>query len=547
LSTAADPLATKLTKDPRALEALSDELARMGPVVNFPWHGQQEHALRAATDVVAVIGGNRSGKTQVAVGIVSRLVRREGPIYQRLRNPEGRPITIWVAPQTFEKYHSLWEERLTHMAFEGITFEYVRSPFPVFKWKDAHGGGVLAGKAQKQGFLAFESNEVDLIVFDEEPDDPQIITSAKTRFATTNGVMVLAYTPLKGMSFTYHQLYAPTVKPELEVADRVYRNGNSVTVVKMGMADNPEAVAGGGVARIVADPSMTEAEKAARLYGEYGYTEGLLIPQWAMVGLTQGDPYVIERLPAGRAYSWVLTADPNKRHGALLTAIDHEGNRFYCAEHYAESIPDSHHAAEYMRMLAQFGVTLDECQVWCDPGGAGAQAMLNLAEAGIFARGVPKDPGSVSASIKRLRGAAFIDPTHRHPVTGRLGAPRVYFLRSLASTWSVRNVEYRESRLMWEFRQYRQKEEAAPDTPVKEFDDLVDCARYVELVRAISPDAPMQDWKSQLRAGLDDASRREQDEFDKLAAQHERMYANMKAQAAARFIAERQNPNNKLH
>jgi phage terminase large subunit-like protein len=273
-------------------------LAQFGPLVTFPWHTQQQFALAAATNVVMILGGNQSGKTTSAVGIVSRLVRRDGPIYRRLRNPERRPLKVWVSPQTFEKYKSNWELRLRQEVFGGIPHQYderamdadvpgvkahyVQTPQPVFTWDDACAeGNTLWGKSQDQGFLAFESDVVDLIVFDEEPTDKRVYTSAQQRLATTNGVIVLAFTPLLGMSWTHGTLYVPTVKPEYKVADRVWKHGNAVTLVQMGMADNPESVAGGGVARIQQDPGMTQAEKNTRLFGHYGFAEGLIFPQFA--------------------------------------------------------------------------------------------------------------------------------------------------------------------------------------------------------------------------------------------------------------------------
>jgi hypothetical protein len=82
-------------------------------------------------------------------------------------------------------------------------------------------------------------------------------------------------------------------------------------------------------------------------------------------------------------------------------------------------------------------------------------------------------------------------------------------------------VDYDESRLMWELRQYRQKATTtggvaqAPDTPVKEYDDLVDCMRYLELVRPFAPKA--EDTTAlRERAKLDRLSRKASEEFDEL-------------------------------
>jgi phage terminase large subunit-like protein len=268
-------------------QQLARDLDYLGLLVNFPWHVQQQFALAAATNVVDVLGGTQSGKTQVGMGIVSRLVRREGPIYRRLKDPESRPLKTWVSPQTFEKYKSNWEPRLIGQVFHGLQYEYVQSPQPVFRWHDAvtkrlgAGPNELWGKAQEQGFMAFESDVVDLIVMDEEPADKRIHTSSVQRFATTNGVLVYTFTPLKGMTWTHGMFYVPTVKDEYKVADRVWRHGNAITLIQMGMADNPASVAGGGVARLQQDPGITQAEKNTRLYGHYGYAEGLIFKEFA--------------------------------------------------------------------------------------------------------------------------------------------------------------------------------------------------------------------------------------------------------------------------
>ncbi|KKL24421.1 hypothetical protein LCGC14_2415520, partial [marine sediment metagenome] len=205
------------------------------------------------------------------------------------------------------------------------------------------------------------------------------------------------------------------------------------------------------------------------------------------------NPYLIDKLPPKRVYSWVLTCDPNKRHGGLLTAIDHLGNRFYVAEHYQEDVPDRVHAEAYHVMLNARKLRPQDVSMFADPGGAGAQAIVNLSDHGIYCRAVKKDAGSVKTSIEVIRRAATPDPMHSHPTAktddGKpvMGAPYTYFLTSLHSEWEADGVEFRESRLMWELRQYRQKLKMPPDTPLKEKDDLVDCMRYVELVRPFTP------------------------------------------------------------
>ena len=846
---------------------LQRDLDYLGLLVSFPWHTQQLAALNAATDVVVILGGTRAGKSQNALGIVSRLVRREGPIYRRLRKPENRPLKIWIAPLTFEKYQSVWEPRLIGDVFKGIKYDYVTSPHHVFKWDDAcakgnsvwgkclpgwetavmadgshrpiaslrpgdwvlgctaagvasparvtgmettgrkevlrvtftdgttlhastdhrvlwqyHAGGkryglrrglatlhtvaskkwgspscltarerqyaptsplrvppyllgallgdgtirtagvrltsvdqavvdrcerdldvmgyrwspvhkimytavekvrrpgrrprgrliaamgdlglldiksdkkfvpeayfrashadrleliaglvdsdgdyrrfsstsrqlaedfmrlvrsvgghatirekwttctnsatrarclswlvdfnitgatvpiqlprkrkpastfprdtaarrvessvsigfhecydisidhpdhlFLAGSAEvavhntsDQGYMSFESDEVDLVIFDEEPEDQKVYTAAVQRFATTNGVVVLAYTPLRGMTWTNSSLYVPTVKPANEVASRVWQLGTAISVIQMGMADNPAAVEGGGVERLRNDVSISEAERNTRLYGMYGFAEGLIWPECADLIPGGRSPYLLDSLPADRPYHWVLTTDPNKRHGGLLCAIDPDDNWIVVAEHYAENLPDTLHARAYLNILRSFGLVTPQGHVdptvgvYADPGGAGAQAIINMGETGLFAQPVPKDAGSVSASIKSIRRRLWVDPGHLHPVTKVQGAPHLYFLRGLRSRWKAEGQDYHDSRLMWEMRQYRQKDGSPPDTPIKALDDVCDPLRYLALVRPTASTVPTTTVSEQ-RRHLDQLSRREQTEFD---------------------------------
>jgi hypothetical protein len=165
-------------------------------------------------------------------------------------------------------------------------------------------------------------------------------------------------------------------------------------------------------------------------------------------------------------------------------------------------------------MLAEFRVREDDVQAFADPGGAGAQAIINLAEVGFFAQPVPKDPGSVAASIKRVRRLASIDRTNAHPVTGELGAPHLYFLRTLRSQWQTAGHKYDESRLFWELRQYRQKPETAPDTPIKKFDDVVDPLRYLQLAHVEGAEFTVFDQAVMERAKLDPVSRKEAEQYD---------------------------------
>jgi len=472
----------------------------------FGWSPPQLTALKAHTDIIMILGGSQSGKSTTGAGIVGRLIRREGPVYRRLRNPE-RPLKVWVAPLTLEKWRSNWESRLLTDVFSGLGATYTQSPHPVITWRDEYGENQLWGKSQDQGFMAFESDTVDLIVLDEEPEDVRLYGACMQRFATTNGVLVLAFTPLLGMDWTYAKLYEPYAKPEFQRAPRVWKSTpkgvtSGVTIVQMGMADNPAAL--GAAEKLANDPVISEQEKRTRLYGEYGFVEGLVFPEFQ-----DWKRYFLPSLPVGKPYSFVLTADPNKRHAGLLTALDHEGNWYCVAEHFELDKPDSHHAMQYATILARFHCPNAQC--FADPGGAGAQSIINMAETGVFFAPVPKDAGSVKASIDVVKRMAWVDPGHWHPTDmderGRrkLGAPRMYFVGSLwTSHW---DGHQNDSRLVWELQRYRWQQNQ-PFKPVKADDDATDCLRYLALVRPFQAEEP-DNRKARLRETLDGLSYRE--------------------------------------
>ena len=469
----------------------------------FPWHPQQRIGLLAHTDVVMVLGGSQSGKSTLLAGMVGRLIRREGPIYARLRNKE-QPLKLWIAPLTLEKWRSNWESRLLTDVFSGLGATYTQSPHPVIAWRDEYGENTLWGKSQDQGFMAFESDTVHFIGLDEEPEDPRIYGSCMQRFATTNGVLVLAFTPLLGMDWTYSRIYEPVAKPEFQRGDRIWKSTpkgdqSGVTIIQMGMADNPAAR--DAAEKLKRDPVISEQEKRTRLYGDYGFVEGLVFPQFQ-----DWKRYFLPTLPQGRSYSWVLTIDPNKRHAGLLTALDHEGNWYAVAEHFATDHPDSWHAQKYHEMLAMFHCP--HAQVFADPGGSGAQSIINMGERGVFAAPVPKDAGSVKASIDLISRMAWVDPGHWHPTDRdekgrrRLGAPRIYFCGTLwTSRWEGHE---NDSRLVWELQRYRWQQNVA-FKPVKADDDCTDCLRYLALVRPFEPSEP-DTRKAQLLEKLDKLS-----------------------------------------
>jgi phage terminase large subunit-like protein len=376
-------------------------------------------------------------------------------------------------------------------------------------------GDTLYGKTQEQALLQFESSEVDIVWFDEIPTDESIFNSCLLRLRVTHGIIILTYTPLMGLDWTFQRFWKLLVKQgrAIKDSDRAWyhapEKGRGVVVVQTGTRDNP--VARDYADEIEADPEMSDAEKAARLYGIYGFAEGALLPR--LSGLDLESPsgwqkyYVLDNLPGatiheggsrrrlpGGIAEWSLWADPNKSFGTVLWARDYDDNMIAVDYHLEEGWADLQHVEALREILAELGLNEAHVAKYADYGGAGAHSIVNLAFHGMAFNNVEKGPGSVSRSIKRLRGRTFFDPNHSHPLLGPLteeehgivGAPRIYFyrprlLKELADALTGR-VSMR-CELLSQLSQARQTDDVKkpPDTPhkdVKDKLDLFDCSRY---------------------------------------------------------------------
>jgi phage terminase large subunit-like protein len=575
----------------------------------FPWHDTQEFLRDGWADVLPMdmirgvrviegLGGNRSGKSAVGKGTLADILDRKSPLNSQLvkQGSDGKPVpmtpydplNIWIVPPTGEKFRQDWvapaDGRGIRWWMGDRFYKEVQAPDHIFyglieappgtpdeetldgegKWLDPldpHDGRIdpakvdkIIGKSQDQRLHTFEASTLHFAFIDEEPQDPQKVTSIRFRLGTTNGAMIFTFTPLNGLSWSYRRWYKPLVEQgrAVEVGERrwVHLNENSGTahiICQMSMEENP--MAREFSREIREDPELTEAEKAARVDGKYGYVKGALIKNLAGMDLEAptGDHqvYVVDRLPGrpyrdddgnrkvadGRIVQWYMVADPNKSYGATLACTDQDGNVYFVGEHLEEGWPTRKHARAMERLEKKFGAT--NTLRYADPGSAGAQSRIDLNDYGLPFMRVSKGKGSLGRSIKKLRSLAHVDPAHHHPFTGERGAPRVYFYRpGLLTEWSEGGVKVRGSRLVEQISQARQtdNEDAPPDTPHKSVRsklDLFDCARYTAMIVQKNPG---EEVRSKRRKNKDEnrvhaKSLSGEDEDDKMHPLDQDMYA----------------------
>jgi hypothetical protein len=514
----------------------SEERMARDPSGWFPWHRIQTWILDspALVDkpvrVILVAGGNRGGKTKVGMGMYSQVIRRESPINDqllmqdpltgqiRVKGPRD-PLNIWVAPPTLEKARLDWlnpsdqmglfywqGDRHVHFRQSPDTVLFSRPPGytenEIGKGPEAHLGlcDKTVMKSQDQSVLSFESSAVDMCIFDEEVQDVKKWNSVLLRLATNNGVVLMSYTPLHGLTWSYDRYWAPLVaggRAEM-IEDRCWihepTKGSVIICAQFGSADNPMAAA--YAEEIEGDPGMTDAEKSARLHGEYGYVEGSLVP--ALSGLDVLSPrpdhavYVVDHLPGqqrdgeklpGQIFQYFLVTDPNKSYGGILGGLDAQGNVYLIAEHLEQDWPDRRHLEAFREMERRFAK--GPVRRIADPGSAGAHSIINMADLGMVFEAVRKEAGSVGEGVKQIRSMSWIDPNHKHPITGKMGAPRLYFYRpGMVTEYEENGARFRACRTAQQISAARQTDnvDAPPDTPHKSSRsklDLFDCVRYL--------------------------------------------------------------------
>lgn len=158
------------------------------------------------------LAANRVGKTEGAGGfeVTCHLTGRYPSWWQGRRF--NRPVTGWAAGDTRETVRDILQRKLLGKpGDEGtglIPRDAIERTAPGFipdakqaAWvRHASGGlSVVQFKSYDQGREAFQGTEQDIVWLDEEPPEA-VYTECLLRTMTNNGMVMLTFTPLRGMS-----------------------------------------------------------------------------------------------------------------------------------------------------------------------------------------------------------------------------------------------------------------------------------------------------------------------------------------------------------
>ena len=278
------------------------------------------------------MAGNRVGKTEGAGGfeLALHLTGRYPDWWQGRRF--DRPVIAWGAGDTRETTRDILQKKVIGekaKLAEGLALVhptlikhtaagFITDSFSNVKVRHVSGGlSTLFFKSFDQGREAFQGTEVDVILLDEEPP-LAVYIECLTRTMTNEGLVMLTFTPLRGMSETVNSFF-----PDCDIHEGVI-SGRHVT-----MAGWDDA------------PHLTEQAKEEMLatyppFMRLARSRGL--PQMGVGVIYPVDPenYVTtpHELPDHwkRAFAmdvgWNCTA-------ALWGAWDDDGKLTVYAEHYA--------------------------------------------------------------------------------------------------------------------------------------------------------------------------------------------------------------------
>jgi len=215
-----------------------------------------------------VLGGNRSGKTQSLCYEAVWWALGYHP-YKEL--PFEPPIRVWIMCSTQEVGNDvIWGEKLKSI-IPATKIARIRKAGPYVSAIELTNGSVISLKSYEKGEQALQSASVNFIGCDEQVSW-DIYQELRQRISDIGGRIFFAFTPL--VPDKDLQNYIDHKPIPGETCDQ-----QDMLVVKMSRYDNP--VFANKVTEIQqSEASMTDQQKATRIYGDWLLYSGRLIPHF---------------------------------------------------------------------------------------------------------------------------------------------------------------------------------------------------------------------------------------------------------------------------
>jgi len=213
-------------------------------------HEKQKLFHESRKQIRIMKGGNRSGKTRSAVYEVLSLAMGEHPWIKL-----DHPANIWVIGLDMQNMVTpILIPEIVNRIPERYVLDYNKNN----KILKLTNGTIITFKSQETtgGQSKFQSAEVDLVWFDEEPLSEEIYEECYARTVSCNGHIIITMTPAIG-GWTNERFFSPFKEGIL----------NDVDFIEVSTYDNiflPK-----GAADKLLEGTKSDEEKRRRLYGDY--------------------------------------------------------------------------------------------------------------------------------------------------------------------------------------------------------------------------------------------------------------------------------------
>ena len=435
----------------------------------YPKQGEVLKKFTSEIKIFGVLGGNRSGKTELGATIATAWALgkdffKEEPAWEFIKDlpiPDP-PNNIWVVGLDFPTLRDvIWGQKLrSGRNHPGILpqDETICTPKDGdFQAKFAN-GSLITCKSADSGSEKFQGASVDLVWIDEEPEE-SVYNECYQRTVDCAGKIVITLTPLTDIN---SGVRTPWV---FDLYEDWKRGAVDVRFTQLSLLDNP----------FIPEHEKTRAiekwaghvEERARLYGEFVRRSGLVYPMW------DASRHMVRPFEIPRTWPRYVSIDPAASGvtAALWAAIAPSNDVYLYKEYYEKDLIISDHVKNIKIRTAG-----DPVDYWLIDPFFGRQKNAEnhktnaqlYREAGLPVR-QPDVGDDYGLNISREYLNATVVPNSR--------VPRLYLFRGLESFRS--EIEH----YTWDFFQSGEQKGLSKDKPKKSHDHLMNAMQYLLSVR----------------------------------------------------------------
>jgi phage terminase large subunit-like protein len=224
-----------------------------------PWEPDQANAFRSKARTRIILGGNRSGKTEIGAVDVAHMFMGTHP-YRENRIP----MIIKVIAQTYPNHiHNIIQPKLFKLIPQSAIKSQKKNSDGVVVHIEGYNGSVIDFLAYSQEGMTFEGFDADMAWFDEPPPE-NVYKGVRRGLVDRQGTILFTMTPLSEPWF-YQRIFMPAVQGELRSTEVFFLyTSNNPHIDKDEIEDFKK--------------NYTEEELKSRLYGNFLHLSGIIYP-----------------------------------------------------------------------------------------------------------------------------------------------------------------------------------------------------------------------------------------------------------------------------